>query len=41
MGTAVEHDGTRIGNLGVGNLGVGTRVGKVELEMLGSVGTVL
>jgi len=27
MGTAVEHDGTRIGNLGVGNLGVGNRAG--------------
>jgi hypothetical protein len=24
MGTAVEHDGTRIGNIGVGNLGVAT-----------------
>jgi hypothetical protein len=41
MGTAVEHDGTRVGNLGVGNRGVGTRgVGNVESEMLGAGGTV-
>ena len=47
MGTAVEHNGTRIGDLGVGNLGVGNLgvgtlgvgtlgVGNVESEMLGS-----
>ena len=41
MGTAVEHDGTRVGNLGVGNRGVGTRgVGNVESEMLGAGSTV-
>ena len=33
--SAVKHDGTRIGNLGVS-----TRVRKVESEILGSVGTV-
>jgi hypothetical protein len=39
MGTAVEHDGTRIGNLEVGNRGVSTLgVGNVELEILGSGG---
>ena len=41
LGTAVEHDGTRSGNLGVGNRGVRTLgVGNVESEMLGSGGTV-